>query len=144
MVIFLCWFLFSLYRCNFIVSLLLLLCTFISIFKRMLLVIGRHCIMNSSLSSKDIYVTRSWPIIRTNLFKSNSSLPVVDGEYSLRRTRHALASLITSIESLEPPSYWYNLLNNGKGRYANCSDLKIVFFNCVKKNVVLFIKETRQ
>ena len=50
-------------------------------------------------------MTRCRPIIRPDLFKSNSSLPVVDGEYSLRRTRHALASLITSIESLEPPSY---------------------------------------
>ena len=71
--------------------------------------------MNSSLSSKDITVTKCPPVIHTNLFKRNISLPTVDDKYSFTRARNALALLITSIESLEPPSYWYNISDNGKG-----------------------------
>ena len=82
--------------------------------------------MNSSLSSKDISVTRYRPIICTSVCKSNSSLPVVNDKYSFTRTRNTFASLITSIESLEPLSWWFLLLNNGKGslygslRLENC------------------------
>ena len=61
--------------------------------------------MNSSLSSKDITVTKHPPVIRTNLFKRNISLPTVNDKYSFTRARNVLASLITSIEILEPPSY---------------------------------------
>ena len=35
--------------------------------------------------------------------------------------------LITSIESLEPPSYWYNISNNGKGSLCKLFRLE----NCV-------------
>ena len=62
--------------------------------------ISWHFIMSSSLLPKDINVTRCRPIVHTNLFKSNSSLPVVDDKYSFTRARNASASLITSIESL--------------------------------------------
>ena len=48
------------------------------------------------------------------MLKRNLSLPTVDDEYSFTRVRNALALLITSIESLKPPSYWYNIYNNGK------------------------------
>ena len=71
--------------------------------------------MNSSLLPKDIIVTGCRPIIRTHLFKSDISLPVVDDKYSFTRTRNVLPSLIMSIESLEPPSFWYNLSDNSKG-----------------------------
>ena len=65
--------------------------------------------MSSSLSSEDITVTKSPTGIRTTLFKRNSSLSTVGDKYSFTRARNTLASLITSIQSLEPPSYWYNI-----------------------------------
>ena len=55
------------------------------------------------------------PVIHTNLLKRNISLPTVDDKYSFTRARNALALLITSIESLEPPSYWYNISDNSIG-----------------------------
>ena len=67
-------------------------------------------------------MTRCRPIVRTNLFQCYSSLSVVDDKYSLIRTRTTLASLITSVEILEPPLFWYNLLDNGKIFYANYLD----------------------
>ena len=60
---------------------------------------GGYFVMINLLSSKDITVTKCPPVIRTNLFKRNSSQPVVDDKYSFTRARNALASLITSIES---------------------------------------------
>ena len=39
----------------------------------------------------------------------------MDNKYSFTSVRNSLASLITSIESLEPPSYWYNISDNGIG-----------------------------
>ena len=57
--------------------------------------------MNSSLSSKDITVTKCPPVIRTNLFKRNISLPTADDKYSFTKACNALSLLITSIESLE-------------------------------------------
>ena len=39
----------------------------------------------------------------------------MDDKYSLTRARNALVTLITSIESLEPPSYWYNITENSIG-----------------------------
>ena len=49
------------------------------------------------------------------MFKSNSLLPVVDDKYSFTRARNALVSLITSIKSLEPLSYWYSISDNDIG-----------------------------
>ena len=71
--------------------------------------------MNSSLLSKDVIVTKYPPFRRTNLFQRNISLPTVDDKYSFTRVHNALISLITSIESLEPPSYWYSISDNGIG-----------------------------
>ena len=51
--------------------------------------------------------------IRTDFFKRNSSLSAVGDKYSFTRAHNALASLITSIQSLEPLSYWYNISDNG-------------------------------
>ena len=73
---------------------------FISILKIIVSMTGEHFIMNSSLSSKDITVTKCLPVIRTNLFKRNISLPTVDDKYSFTRARNALALSITSIEIL--------------------------------------------
>ena len=39
----------------------------------------------------------------------------MDDKYSFTRARNALVSLITSIKTLEPPSYWYNISDNGIG-----------------------------
>ena len=71
--------------------------------------------MNSSLLFKDVTVTKCPPFTRTNLFQRNISLPTVDDKYSFTRARNALVSLITSIESLKPPSYWYGISGNGIG-----------------------------
>ena len=71
--------------------------------------------MSSSLSSVDITVTKSPTGIRANLFKRNSSLSTVGDKYSLTRARNALASLIMSIQNLEPPSYWYNISHTSIG-----------------------------
>ena len=57
--------------------------------------------MNSSLSSKDITLTKCQPVIRINLFKRNISLDTVDDKYSFTRAHNALALLITPIERLE-------------------------------------------
>jgi len=59
-------------------------------------------------------VTRCRPIVRTNLFKYNISLPVVNDTYSFTWVSNTLSSLITSIEKLELPSCWYNLSDNVK------------------------------
>ena len=93
-----------------------------STFKRIVLVTGAYFIMTSSLLSKDMTVTKCPPVIRTNLFKNDSSLPPVDDTNSFTRARNVLASLITSIESLEPPSYWY----------ANYLDLDCLFLSIIK------------
>ena len=39
----------------------------------------------------------------------------MDDKYSFTRARNVLVVLITLIESLEPPSYWYNISDNGIG-----------------------------
>ena len=71
--------------------------------------------MNSSLSSKYDTVTKYRRFVRTKLRQSNIPLPIVDDKYSFTRARNALVSLITSIESLEPPSHWYNISDNSIG-----------------------------
>ena len=71
--------------------------------------------MNSSLLSKDDTVRKCRRFVRTKLRQSNIPLPIVDDKYSFTRARNALVSLITSIESLEPPSYWYNIYYNSIG-----------------------------
>ena len=71
--------------------------------------------MNSLLSSKDDTVTKCRRFVRTKLRPSNIPLPIVDDKYSFTRARNALVPLITSIESVEPPSHWYNISDNGTG-----------------------------
>ena len=71
--------------------------------------------MNNSLSSKDDTVTKCRRFVRTKLRQSNIPLPIVDDKYSFTRARNALVSLITSIESLELPSHWYKVSENGDG-----------------------------
>ena len=96
---------------------------FISISKIILSVIGQHFVMSSSLLLKDITVTRFRPIVRTMFFKSNISLSIVDDKYSFERVRNTLDSLIFSIESLEPPSFWYTLYDNSA--YSFCESLRL-------------------
>ena len=84
--------------------------------------------MSSSLSSEDISVTKSLTGIRTNLFKRNSSLSTVGDKYSFTRAHNALASLIKSIQSLEPPSYWYNISDNSICSLCELFRLKYCFF----------------
>ena len=84
--------------------------------------------MNSSLSSKDITVTKCPTVIHRNLFKRNISLPTVYDEYSFTRARNALALLLTSIESLESPSCWYNTPDNGKGNLGDLFRLEYCVF----------------
>ena len=71
--------------------------------------------MDSSLSSKDDTVTKCCRFARTKLSQSNIPLSIVNDKYSFTRACNALVSLITSIESLESPSYWYNISDNGIG-----------------------------
>ena len=71
--------------------------------------------MNSSLSSKDDTVTKCPYFVRTKLRQSNIPLPIVDDKHSFTRARNALVSLITSIETLEPPSHWYKISDNSIG-----------------------------
>ena len=102
------------YRYNFIVTPLLLF-TFISTLKTVLSVTGGNFVMNSSLLTKDVTVTKCPPFTRTNLFQTNISLPTVDDKCSFTSARNALVSLITTTESLEPPSYGYSISDNGIG-----------------------------
>ena len=98
----------------------------------MLSVTGEHFFMNSSLLSKDVTMTKCPPFTGPNLFKRNISLSTVDDKYSFTRAHNALVSLITSIESLEPPSYWYSMSDNGIGilyelfRLEECVSLSIM------------------
>ena len=71
--------------------------------------------MSSLLSSKNYMVTKCRRFIRTKLRQSNIALPIVDDKYSFTSARNALVSLITSIESLEPLSHWYNISDNSIG-----------------------------
>ena len=71
--------------------------------------------MNNSLSYQDDTVKKSPYFVRTKLRQSNITLPIVDDKYSFTRARNALVALITPIESLEPPSYWYIISDNGIG-----------------------------
>ena len=77
-------------------------------------------------------VTKFPPVIHTNLTKRNISLLTVDDKYLFIRARKVLVLLITSVESLEPPSYWYNISDNGKGslcelfRLEDCVSLSIM------------------
>ena len=100
----------------------------ISILKRIISVIGQHFVLSGSILPKNITATRCRPIVCTNLFRSNISLPVVDNKYSFTSVRNSLASLITSIESLEPPSCWYNYRIMVKLVFVNYLDLKMCIF----------------
>ena len=71
--------------------------------------------MTSSLSSKDITVKVGPVNLSSNLLKRNISLSTVGDKYSFTRARNISALLISSIDSLESPSYWYNISDNGMG-----------------------------
>ena len=93
--------------------------------------------MISSLSSEDITATKSPTGIRTNLFKRNSALSTVGDKHSFTRARNALASLITSIQSLEPPSYWYNISDNSIGSLCELFRLEYCVFLSIMKTCCL-------
>ena len=84
-------------------------------------------VMSSSLSSKDITVTKDPTGIRTYLFNMNSSLSTMNHKYSFTRARNVLASLITSIQRLEHPLYWHNISDNSIGSVCELFRLE----NCV-------------
>ena len=62
------------------------------------------------------------------MLKRKIALTTVDDKYSITRARNALVSLITSIESLEPPSYWYNIYDNGMGGLCELFSLQDCVF----------------
>ena len=57
-------------------------------------------------------MTKSPRFVRTKLRHSDIPLPIVDDKDSFTRARYALVLVIASIESLEPPSHWYNISDN--------------------------------
>ena len=71
--------------------------------------------MITSSLSKDITITKGPTVIRTIFFKRNSSLSTVGDKYSVTRACNTFASLITSIQSLEPSLYWFKISDNGIG-----------------------------
>ena len=68
-----------------------------------------------SLYSQNNTATKCRPITCTNLRESNFSLPIVDDSCSSTRTHNIFASQTVSIESDDPPSYWYNVSSNNEG-----------------------------
>ena len=98
--------------------------------------------MSSSLSSKDTTVTISPHFVRTHLFQRNLPLPTVDDKYSFTRSRNALVSLITSIESLEPPSHWYNISENGIGSLCELFRLEEFVFLSIMRTCGLIRQKT--
>ena len=72
-------------------------------------------IKTSSLSSKDNTVSNGPANLSSNLLKRNILLSTIGDNYSFTRARNALALPISSIDSLESPSYWYNISDNGMG-----------------------------
>ena len=66
--------------------------------------------------------------VRAKLRQSNIPLPIVDDKYSFTRARNALIPLITSIESLEPPSYWYTISDNSIGSLCELFKLEECVF----------------
>ena len=76
--------------------------------------IGRHSVIMQSLHSKNARVTKYRSITHTSSQYNNKSLPIVGGRYSRTRTRDTFASLIMSIETFDPPPYWYDLSSNNK------------------------------
>ena len=89
--------------------------------------------MSSSLSSKDITVMKDPIDSRTHLFKRNSSLSTVGEIYSFTRAHNALASLITSMQNLGPPSCWYNISDNSIG--SLCELFRLEYFFIYNKNM---------
>ena len=61
--------------------------------------------MTNSISYQDGTMKKSPYFVRTKLRQSDITLPIVDDKYYFTRARNALVDIITSIESLEPPSY---------------------------------------
>ena len=85
--------------------------------------------MTSSLSSNDNTVNNGPANLSSNFLKRNMSLSTVGDKYSFTRARNALTLLITSIESLEPTSYWYNVYDKGKGSLCELFRLEECVFN---------------
>ena len=84
--------------------------------------------MNNSLSSKDNTVSNDPANLSSNLLKRNISLSTVGDNYSFTRARNALALLISSIDSLKSPSYWYNIYDNGMGGLCELFSLQDCVF----------------
>ena len=89
--------------------------------------------MTSSLLSKDNTVSSGQANLSSNLCKRNISLSTVSDKYSFTRARNTLALLISSIDSLESQSYWYNISDNGMGSLCEIFVLQeCVFLSIVK------------
>ena len=72
-------------------------------------------------------------ITHTNLLENSRSLPIVGGNYSFTRTRNDFASLIMSIESVYPHSYWYTLSDNGIGSLCELLRVEECIFTSILK-----------
>ena len=72
------------------------------------MVVG-HFVLMQSLNSRDARVTKCPTVTHTSLQENNNSLPIVGDRCSSTRTRTAFVSLVMSIQSFDPVSYWYNL-----------------------------------
>ena len=69
----------------------------------------------SSLLSEDVTVEKYSTINNSISLKSNKSLPVAYGNYTLTRTRYTFASCLVSFQQSDLPSYWYSICNKNTG-----------------------------
>ena len=102
---------------------------FISTLKIILLVIAGLLIMTSSLSSKDSAVNNGPANLSSNFLKRNISLSTVGDKNSFTRARNALALLISSVDNLESPPYWYNISDNDMHSLCELFMLQDCVFN---------------
>ena len=86
-------------------------------------------------------MTKCRRFVRTKVRQSNITLPIVDDKYSFTRSRIVLVSLITSIESLEPPSYWYNISDNGIGSLCELFKLEEYVFLSIMRTCGLICQK---
>ena len=100
--------------------------------------------MNNSLSSQDDTLKKNPYFVRTKLRQSNIPLPIVGDKYSFARTHTALVALITSIESLEPPSYWYNITENSIGSLCELFRLEECVFLSIMRTCGLIRQKDDQ
>ena len=54
-------------------------------------------------------------VTHKSLQENDNSLHIVGDRYSSTTTQNVFTSLIMSIETFDPPSYWYNLSSNNDG-----------------------------